>query len=191
MSRLHSFDLYPACISPYPGYPAVSLYLSTSSHFAVEPLHPAVSHCIQLYPYISSCIIRLYPTVSHCIPPPRKRDITKNTLDTPGEGCAGSRAMSRSLESLSQKVCCAVCGRGDRRLWLSAVQGTGKQTHIRLRVNRSTVCHTGYIYTYMQTSPEPERGNNNTTTQQDKTTTTQHTQQKQQLITTMYVLSQH
>jgi len=38
----------------------------TSSNFAADPLYPAVSHCIQLYPvsvHISSCIV----TVSSCI----------------------------------------------------------------------------------------------------------------------------
>ena len=48
--------LYPACISPYPWYPAVSLYRYISSHFAADLLYPAVSRCIQLYPYVSSCI---------------------------------------------------------------------------------------------------------------------------------------
>jgi len=50
------FHMYPPYISLYPWYPAVSLYRSVSSHFAPDPLYPAVSHCIQLYPYVSSCI---------------------------------------------------------------------------------------------------------------------------------------
>jgi len=58
-------ELYPACISPYPWYPAVSLYIYASSNFA------ASSHCIQLYSYVSIavsnciCCIPLYLTVSH------------------------------------------------------------------------------------------------------------------------------
>jgi len=73
------FHLYPACISPYPWYPAVSLCLAI---FAAAPLYPAASHCIQLYPCVSSYIqlYLLYPAVSHRIPPPRKRDMAKNTL---------------------------------------------------------------------------------------------------------------
>ena len=74
------FDLYPAYISPYifdiPLYPCPYLYLAS---FAADPLYPIVSHCFQLYPYVSSCI-QLYPAVSHRVSPPRKRDMTKNTL---------------------------------------------------------------------------------------------------------------
>ena len=44
--------------------PFLSRYRFVSSHFAPNPLYPAVSHCIQLYPYVSSCIW-LYPAVSH------------------------------------------------------------------------------------------------------------------------------
>jgi len=81
------FGIYPACISPISRlYLTVSLvsrvslyHRSISSLFAADPLYPAVSHCIQLYPFVSSCI-SLYPAVSHRIPPPQKRDITKNTL---------------------------------------------------------------------------------------------------------------
>jgi len=45
----------------------VSRCIPVSSHFAADPLDPAVSHCIQLYPYVSSCIqlYLLYPAVSH------------------------------------------------------------------------------------------------------------------------------
>jgi len=51
------FHMYPACISPYPWYPAVSLYRPISSNFAADPLYPAAFHGIQLYPYVSSrCI---------------------------------------------------------------------------------------------------------------------------------------
>jgi len=71
------FHLYPACISPYPWYPVclpVSIYIYPTT----------VSHCIQkLYPYVAlavSCCIPRCILVSHRIPPPRKRDITKNTL---------------------------------------------------------------------------------------------------------------
>ena len=51
----HVFDLYPTCISPYPWYPTVSLYLSryASSHVAADL---TVSRCTQLFPYVSSCI---------------------------------------------------------------------------------------------------------------------------------------
>jgi len=51
-----------ACVSPYPWYPAVSLYRSISSHFAADSLHSTVCRCIQLYPYVSSCI-QLYLAV--------------------------------------------------------------------------------------------------------------------------------
>jgi len=39
-----------------------------------------VSHCIQLYSYLSSCIrlYLLYPAVSHRISSPQKRDMAKN-----------------------------------------------------------------------------------------------------------------
>jgi len=50
----------PACISP------VGLTLepcicidSISIHFAADPLYPAVSHGVQLYPYVSSCMLYL------------------------------------------------------------------------------------------------------------------------------------
>jgi len=75
--------LYSTCIPPVShrilGTP---LYLSTSrtpNNFAADPLCPAVSHCTQLYLYVSS-YIQLYPAVSHRIPPPRKRDMAHNTL---------------------------------------------------------------------------------------------------------------
>jgi len=70
------FHLYPGCILPCSWYPAVSLYRSLSSHFAADPLYPAVCYCIQLYPYVSSCI-PLYLIVSHRL---KKRDMAKNTL---------------------------------------------------------------------------------------------------------------
>jgi len=78
------FNLYSTCISPYPWYPAsrcipVSIYclcLNLSSNFAADPLYPAVSHCTQLYLYVSSCI-QLYPALSHRIPPPQKLDTAK------------------------------------------------------------------------------------------------------------------
>jgi len=51
--------LYFTCIPPVsnrilgtPLYPCIYI----SSHFAADPLYPAVSRCIQLYPYVSSCI---------------------------------------------------------------------------------------------------------------------------------------
>ena len=45
----------------------VSRCIPVFSHFAADPLYPAVSHCIQLYPYVSSCIqlYLLYRIVSH------------------------------------------------------------------------------------------------------------------------------
>jgi len=53
--------LYFTCIPPVshrilgiPCIPVSVLYLSI--HFAADPLFPGVSHCIQLYPYVSSCI---------------------------------------------------------------------------------------------------------------------------------------
>jgi len=61
------FHPYPACISPYPWYPAVSLYLAILQQI----------HCIPLYPTVS---VRNLAVSSCRIPPPRKRDITKNTL---------------------------------------------------------------------------------------------------------------
>ena len=74
------FHLYPACISRYPWYPAVSLlYLAILQQIHCIPLYPTV---IQLYPYVASCIqlYLLYPAVFHRISPPRKRDMAKNTL---------------------------------------------------------------------------------------------------------------
>jgi len=43
--------------------PVFHRILGIPSHFAADPLYPAVSHCIQLYPYASSCIqlYLLYP----------------------------------------------------------------------------------------------------------------------------------
>jgi len=67
-----------------PCIPVSILYLSILQQI-IDQLYP--THCIQLYPYVSSCIW-LYLTVSH-IPPPQKRDIniTKNTLQ--GQGSKG------------------------------------------------------------------------------------------------------
>jgi len=68
------FHLYPAYIyiSPYPCIPCISLATdSISIYSAADLLYPAVSHCIQLYPYVSSsiylavCCIPKYLTVSH------------------------------------------------------------------------------------------------------------------------------
>ena len=54
------FNLYSACISPYLWYPAVFLYVCTSSNCAADPRYPAVSHCIQLYPYVSIAVSRCF-----------------------------------------------------------------------------------------------------------------------------------
>jgi len=71
------------CISPYSCYPAVSLYRSLSIAILQQiqciPLYPTVSSCIRTYLAISSCIC-MYPAVSRRIPPPRIRDMAKNTL---------------------------------------------------------------------------------------------------------------
>jgi len=60
------FHLYPACISPYPSYPAVSLYRSISSQFAAEPRYPTVASCFCSYRDVSSCICF---AISRCITP--------------------------------------------------------------------------------------------------------------------------
>jgi len=53
------FHLYPVCISPYLWYPVYPCIDLISSHFAEDPLYPAVSHRIQL----TGCI-RTYLAVS-------------------------------------------------------------------------------------------------------------------------------
>jgi len=64
------FHLYPACISRYPWYPAVSLlYLAILQQIHCIPLYLTVSGCIRIYLAVSSCIccIPLYlscPTTS-------------------------------------------------------------------------------------------------------------------------------
>jgi len=66
------FDLYPACLclSPYPWYPAVSLYRSIylsilqQIHCICILLYPTVSNCIRTHLAVSSCV-PLYLTVSH------------------------------------------------------------------------------------------------------------------------------
>jgi len=71
ISRLHfTLYLYPACISPYPWYLAISLYLaimctrSTVSR-CIPPYYPQLYLCVYLT--VSSCIccIPLYIIVSH------------------------------------------------------------------------------------------------------------------------------
>jgi len=60
----------PACILPvsclYLTVSLVSRCTAVSSHSAVDPLCPAVSHCIQLYSYVSSYIPAV-SAVSRCI----------------------------------------------------------------------------------------------------------------------------
>ena len=95
--------LYSTCIPPVshhilriPLYPRIYLHLAILQQIHGIP-HPAVSasHCIQLYPYVSSCI-QLYPAVSHCncIPPPQKRDMTKNTLQGRAQQAARTLRMA-------------------------------------------------------------------------------------------------
>jgi len=50
------FHRYPACISLYPRYPAVSLYLAILQQIHCIPLYPTVSSCIRTYLAVSSCI---------------------------------------------------------------------------------------------------------------------------------------
>jgi len=71
----HLYLVSPACISPSPWYPAVSLCLAI-----MQRIH-CISHCSQLYAYLSSCVqlYLLYPAVSHRISPPRKREIQPKT----------------------------------------------------------------------------------------------------------------
>ena len=59
--------LYPACISPYLWYPAVScieLYLAIVQQIHCSPLFPTASSCIRTYLAASSCIgLTLNPAV--------------------------------------------------------------------------------------------------------------------------------
>jgi len=50
------FHLYPACISPYLRYSAVSLYLAILQQIHRIPLYPTVSSSIRTYLAVSSCI---------------------------------------------------------------------------------------------------------------------------------------
>ena len=55
------FHLYSACISPrILGIPLLLYPVYLASHFAADRstvYHPVVSHCIQLYPYVSSSCV--------------------------------------------------------------------------------------------------------------------------------------
>ena len=77
------FHLYLACISPYPWYPAVFLYLAILQQIHCIPLYPTVSSCICTYLAVSSCIccISPYPTASKT---------GYNQKYTPGEGYPAS-----------------------------------------------------------------------------------------------------
>ena len=72
LNFLRSGSTYPACISPYPWYPAVSLCRSISNLFAQRIhgilLYPTVSSCIRTYLAVSSCICCIPLYLTHCTP---------------------------------------------------------------------------------------------------------------------------
>ena len=92
----------PACISPVSRlYLAVSMVSCVSLYrFYIDPfcsrctVYPVVSHCIQLYPTVSSCIIPLYLTVSHRL----ENEMAKNTLQEESWG--------KTSDQRTRDVCC-------------------------------------------------------------------------------------